>query len=43
MRVQSPESIALARRVLAAYGWNWQAVRDASVRRDDGVLLVPRP
>ena len=43
VKVQSPQQIALARKVLAAHGWCWDRVRSAGTRRDDGVIVVPRP
>lgn len=40
MRVNTPESLATARRVYARYG-SWQKVREAS-RLVDGVYLIER-
>lgn len=41
MRIQSPASVALARRMLAYYG-NYDAMRKAG-KLVDGVWLVPLP
>lgn len=41
MKVNSPQSLALGRKVLREHG-SWAAVNKASHRRDDGITVVPR-
>jgi hypothetical protein len=41
MKVNSPQSLALGRKVLREHG-SWAAVNKAGVRRDDGITVVPR-
>lgn len=41
MKVNSPQSLALGRKVLREYG-SWEAVDKASYRREDGITVVAR-
>lgn len=41
MKVNSPQSMALGRKVLREHG-SWAAVNKAGVRREDGITVVPR-
>jgi hypothetical protein len=43
MKINSPQSLQAARDVLREHNGNWEEVRRSSVRRADGVILVPRP
>lgn len=43
MKINSPKSLQAARDVLREHNGNWEDVRRSSVRRADGVILVPRP
>lgn len=43
MKINSPKSLQAARDVLREHNGSWEEVRRSSVRRADGVILVPRP
>ena len=43
MKINSPKSLQAARDVLREHNGSWEDVRRSSVRRADGVILVPRP
>lgn len=43
MQINSPEQLALGRRLLRAYGNSWGNVTAAGTRGEDGVLYVDLP